>query len=246
MLLSQKGRTGHQEAAAGAVLMTAAWSAAMSQSAASFLHLRLLNPFVATQFDKAAVQVAVPRCMQRMGPARKDIAIGVSAFAAQGTNAHVVLAGDIVGPHSDLKSDLTSSLRLKRYWITSPSNPLIYRNVACVSNRWMRQAKMVLEGRMALREMAPFWQISLNNRVIVPSGMLLFAGAAAVNACTDTVAARPVGVQGAMFCNPVTLPQRIPEEGESIRILMSLSSTGKLLGTVENGGDNEHGDPRRV
>jgi thioesterase domain-containing protein/3-oxoacyl-(acyl-carrier-protein) synthase/acyl carrier protein len=246
MLLSQKGRTGHQEAAAGAVLMTAAWSAAMSQSAASFLHLRLLNPFVATQFDKAAVQVAVPRCMQRMGPARKDIAIGVSAFAAQGTNAHVVLAGDIVGPHSDLKSDLTSSLRLKRYWITPPSNPLIYRNVACVSNRWMRQAKMVLEGRMALREMAPFWQISLGNRVIVPSGMLLFAGAAAVNACTDTVAARPVGVQEAMFCNPVTLPQRIPEDGESIRILMSLSSTGKLLGTVENGGDNEHGDPRRM
>jgi len=244
MLLSQKGRTGHQEAAAGAVLMTAAWSAAMSQSAASFLHLRLLNPFVAAQFDRAAVQVAVPRCMQRMGPARKDIAIGVSAFAAQGTNAHVVLAGDIVATHSDLRS--TSSLRLKRYWITPPASPLIYRNVACVSNRWMRQAKMVLEGRMALREMAPFWQISLSDRVIVPSGMLLFAGAAAVNACTDTVAARPVGVQGAMFCNPVTLPQRIPEEGESIRILMSLSSTGKLLGTVENGGDNEHGDPRRM
>merc|ERR1719443_1797455 len=103
---------------------------------------------------------------------------------------------------------------------------------------------MVLEGRMALREMAPFWQISLSDHRSLRNAAL--RRAAAVNACTDTVAARPVGVQGAMFCNPVTLPQRIPEEGESIRILMSLSSTGKLLGTVENGGDNEHGDPRRM
>merc|ERR1712164_142473 len=76
--------------------------------------------------------------------------------------------------------------------------------------------------------------------------MLLFAGGAAVNVFTDSVAARPVGVQEVTFCNPVTLPQKVPEASESVRMLISLSSTGQLLGTVENGGDNEHGDPRRM
>merc|ERR1719399_1441625 len=134
----------------------------------------------------------------------------------------------------------------KRYWITAAASPLVYRNVACQSNRWTRQAKMVLEGRMTVREMAPYWQMSLGGRVIAPSGMLLFAGGAAVNVFTDSVAARPVGVQDVTFCNPVTLQQKVPEASESVRMLISLSSTGQLLGTVENGGDNEHGDPRRM
>ncbi|GFH18522.1 uncharacterized protein HaLaN_15343, partial [Haematococcus lacustris] len=96
---ASKASQGHAEPAAGMVGFQAGLLELQQAAAAPFMHLRSLNPHVAAALEQAGGASSQPllvaarqSCgMPSKGQAGTEASCGVSGFAFQGTNAHVVL-----------------------------------------------------------------------------------------------------------------------------------------------------------
>ena len=103
-LSAAKSTLGHAEPAAGAAGMLRAMFRLHTGTAVGVLHLSAVNPYIAGSLEQAAggPGSAAPLWMPRQhsaagspaagGSGGWQGAVGVSGFAFQGTNAHVVLA----------------------------------------------------------------------------------------------------------------------------------------------------------
>lgn len=95
--MAAKSSIGHSEPAAGVMNMLHACLAQQSLTTLPILHLHSLNPHITSALDQSAAKgrLHLPRQGTAMVTAQGDTPIvsGVSAFAFQGTNAHVLLQG---------------------------------------------------------------------------------------------------------------------------------------------------------
>lgn len=140
LLSTVKGYTGHQEAGAGTVGLLEGLLLAAHEAVAPALHLRMLNPYVASALAVHAASLArggpygVPVAQSSAGGSAADrkLFVGVSSFGANGTNAHALVTApsnlDPMGPVS--VGTLSSRLpwHKRRFWALpgyQVSKPLI-------------------------------------------------------------------------------------------------------------------------
>ena len=93
-LAADKSGVGHTEPAAGLVGVFHALKAAAASSYSPILHLSSLNPYLASSLSpEALARLSLPRQQQGvLSPAAAEgVITGVSSFAFQGTNAHLLL-----------------------------------------------------------------------------------------------------------------------------------------------------------
>lgn len=95
-VLASKSCVGHAEPAAGLVGLLFAQRAVARQLTLPIMHLRAVNPYVASTLDQTtAVRAALPKqgsaLPQPAGAPAGGLLCGVSAFAFQGTNAHALV-----------------------------------------------------------------------------------------------------------------------------------------------------------
>ncbi|CAL8465603.1 g5139 [Coccomyxa elongata] len=127
VLAAHKSSAGHAEAAAGLVGIACSTLALESASLLPILHLRGVNPHVAPSM--AAGSVAAPRQASGHPVISNEhrIVAGISSFAFQGSNAHVVMeanGNDGVPSVADLPRQIW---RRGRHWFTPLAHPLLTR-----------------------------------------------------------------------------------------------------------------------
>ena len=144
-----KSALGHAETGAGAVGMMRAVQALRSSSQPGILHLRALNPHVKSTLDDArkALRTGAASNERACSSARQPAPLGrqlagsssavqsrrggVSAFAFQGTNAHVTLA--YAPPTADAIAVETAPVPLwqrRRFWYLPEQHALLRRTVS--------------------------------------------------------------------------------------------------------------------
>lgn len=145
-----KGFAGHGEAAAGAVGVLEAVSVMVQQALAPALHVRQLNPYVSAPLQGrnavihrgtglAPIPVWQDAAVQSIGAAGAKVAMGVSSFGAQGTNAHAILChshswalerAGIIASTADVGSRQQQvAWRQQRFWVVPVYQRLISRAV---------------------------------------------------------------------------------------------------------------------
>ncbi|KAK9803996.1 hypothetical protein WJX72_011444 [[Myrmecia] bisecta] len=138
-LLATKSRLGHAEAGAGVMGMLHVVQRLGSQQTCAIMHLRTVNPHVASILGAAPKFASL--APKQYGPgvccgADAVSNIGISSFAFQGTNAHAVLCNGT----STAAPQLTPS-RLwhhKRFWHSPACHPLLYRAMTAAGNASVR------------------------------------------------------------------------------------------------------------
>lgn len=131
-LLASKSWIGHSEPAAGAVSMAHLCLAFAQQAALPVMHIRNLNPHIhpMLQPGKAANRGAyIPRGVggligtsSNAGP----LHAGVSAFAFQGTNAHVIMSASSDCTDSFMPSHQeVVPFQRQRHWVAPPPHALL-------------------------------------------------------------------------------------------------------------------------
>ena len=128
VLMASKSWIGHAEPAAGVVGLAHAHAAASRMLQLPLMHLGELNPYVTALMGQQQSRWAAPRQPAALAPAvaQAHSLCGVSAFAFQGTNAHVLLRseGGVLGAEAPACAPLGASLhwQRQRHWVRPPAH----------------------------------------------------------------------------------------------------------------------------
>jgi hypothetical protein len=188
---------GHAEPAAGVLGLLHAASAVTQHASLPLLHLRTVNPFVASALVGAPGAWSLPRQQgpRPLGrPAEQAALSGVSSFAFQGTNAHALVQGL---PASSGAATLQRALaasggsrpwRRARFWFHPPASPL-----ACSFRGGAAGGKTtVLVARLHAPALASLLGCSAQGRHLLPVAVPAMALAAAARMLVADAAAAPV------------------------------------------------------
>ena len=140
-LSAGKSALGHAETGAGAVGMLRAVHALRSSSQHEILHLRDVNPYAASTLAATAAKDAPDSAAgwsapRQPGPLATPVASssadqarcsGVSAFAFQGTNAHVTLASALSAADRTASATLDLPWERWRFWYLPEPHALLCR-----------------------------------------------------------------------------------------------------------------------
>ena len=123
---SVKGFSGHEEAAAGAVLLSQCSYVLEAFALCPMLHLRSLNEHVKASLGgkNASLRYKFPREAEPLPRATTAMVMSVSSFAAQGTNAHAVVCKDFTPVTVAHGFDIRAWNR-QRYWVAPKFSPLL-------------------------------------------------------------------------------------------------------------------------
>ena len=136
-LTAAKSRFGHAEPAAGSIGMMHAAAQLGMQCSNSITGLTAINPYVASTLSELATAGGQRPYLPRQDvaavllPLPADVggegAMGVSSFAFQGTNAHVVLARTAGLEPAASPSVAPATWRRQRFWYTAPQHQMLQR-----------------------------------------------------------------------------------------------------------------------
>lgn len=193
-LSAAKSSLGHAEPAAGAAGMLHALHCMHSGSAVGLLHLTAANPYIVGSLEQA--QEAAPTCGAMLwmprAPSARGIsgaaadAIGVSGFAFQGTNAHVILAR--LPTLQDMRqlpnltalaagscsSGAAAAWQPRRHWFMPTSHRLLGIHVPRGTGSSRFETELTFSPALAY-----LWQHRVSGRAIMPGAAMLEAGFAA-------------------------------------------------------------------
>jgi hypothetical protein len=212
-MITSKVTLGHAEPAAGVVGVLHTLRAIQQAALPPLIHLRSLNPFVSgalalpgsSSNSSSGGSFHLPRQLApRIAAAAAagvsnslGLTSGVSSFAFQGTNAHLMLAAankkavDIASLTSGNSSSSSSSStwQRSRHWFMAAVNPLLSRVLrTCRAVAPARGYDAVhFQGRLASPSNAALLSsiCTLNNTMVLPAAAALMVAAAAVD-CTST------------------------------------------------------------
>lgn len=123
VLMASKSWTGHAEPAAGIAGLTHAQLAVTMSLQLPILHLGHVNEHVGAVMGKHSTAWAAPR---QLGASFASIAVGTSAFAFQGTNAHIVVqsVASLVSGAPAIGAPPVEGLPFnkQRYWLGPPAH----------------------------------------------------------------------------------------------------------------------------
>jgi 3-oxoacyl-(acyl-carrier-protein) synthase len=142
-----KSTIGHAEAAAGLNGVIQAVSVLTQSRAAPFIHLRNLNPYLHNAFEglkqsKEGVSFVAPRQPGQCTSTSAGGVHGVSAFAFQGTNVHILMKSlDCFGSREAVKV-----WRHKFFWYSYPTHPLLstFATTSNIHNDLVAEARVDL------------------------------------------------------------------------------------------------------
>lgn len=146
-MMAAKSSIGHSEPAAGVMNMLHACMAQQAFSTLPILHLHSLNPHITSAFDQSATRgkVHLPRQAASMAAAGgTPILSGVSAFAFQGTNAHVLLQGAAPSTPGHFRAAKGSSLiwQQGRHWLAPQPHMLLTTFVKHAGSALLMQCQL--------------------------------------------------------------------------------------------------------
>jgi 3-oxoacyl-(acyl-carrier-protein) synthase len=255
---SIKGYAGHSEAAAGAVGVLEAVSVLMHQALAPALHVRQLNPYIAAPLqgssaviNRSAGLAPVPLwqqgTVQSPAAAGAQVAIGVSSFGAQGTNAHAILGhshtwalqqADIVTPAGSSSASTSGSTQQQlswqgqRFWVAPVYQRLISRALISRPERSKRSGglKVAFEVRLDTPGLVGLWSYlstpATAGQAAQPylcNSLLLAAAASAgsLMAGSNSADSRQVLVlQNVVLAPPQVLPSHPGQPGAQVPVLL--------------------------
>ena len=188
-MMAAKSSTGHSEPAAGVMNMLHACQAMQSAATLSILHLRSVNPHVSSALDQLSVKARMHLPRQ---PAPAVIGLtsgasmvsGVSAFAFQGTNAHVIMQGANgveKQPYKAAGGGL--AWQQSRHWLAPQPQMLLSAFVK------LSGSTLVMQCQLNQPKLAGFLDHQVLGKAIFPAaGFLELAQASAMAACQAAVA----------------------------------------------------------
>ena len=146
-MMAANSSIGHSEPAAGVMNMLHACMAQQSLSTVPILHLHNLNPHVTSAFDQSAVKgkVHLPRQATAMVSPQggTQIVSGVSAFAFQGTNAHVLLQGAAPCGAGQCRATQSSLVwQQSRHWLAPQPHMLLTAFVKHAGSMLLMQCQL--------------------------------------------------------------------------------------------------------
>lgn len=190
-MMAAKSSIGHSEPAAGVMNMLHACMAQHSLSTLPILHLHSPNPHIISAFDQSAAKgkVHLPRQATAMVAAQgvAQIVSGVSAFAFQGTNAHVLLQE--AAPRGAGQSRATQSSPVwqqSRHWLAPQPHMLLTAFVKHAGSMLLMQCQLDQP------KLAGFLDHRVMDKALFPAaGFLELASAAARASLQSSVSHNP-------------------------------------------------------
>lgn len=145
--MAAKSSIGHSEPAAGVMNMLHACCAQQSFSTLPILHLHSLNPHITSALDQSAAKgrLHLPRQATALVASQGDTPIisGVSAFAFQGTNAHVLLQGAAPrGAGQDRATQRSLLWQQSRHWLAPQPHMLLTAFVKHAGSMLLMQCQL--------------------------------------------------------------------------------------------------------
>lgn len=146
-MMAAKSSIGHSEPAAGVMNMLHACMAQQSISTLPNLHLHSLNLHIISALDQSAAKgkLHLPRQAAAAAVAQggTHIVSGVSAFAFQGTNAHVLLQGAVpCGAGQSRASESSLVWQQSRHWLASEPHMLLTAFVKHAGSTLLMQCQL--------------------------------------------------------------------------------------------------------
>ena len=213
-----KSRDGHAETAAGALGLLNAIQKISTASKKQTLHLTNLNPYVQAVFENCASTFVPSRQHSPYDESTDFHAVGVSAFAFQGTNAHALLERGVAYTQLAQGSKLPGSLLTKRdrFWFIPLPNPSLLK-VEATSSR-----SAIFEVAYQSPRMAYLRDHLVNGRSILPGAAMFETMHGAVqnlrlNASLDIL------LTGTAIQFPLVLAE------ENLKIKCSVSPIGNVV-----------------
>ena len=147
-MMAAKSSLGHSEPAAGVMNMLHACKALQAAMTLPILHLRSINPHIIASMDQSSAKArtllprqAAPRVIGLA--AGGSIVSGVSAFAFQGTNAHVVMqkaSSDATMGGNTVRSSLV--WQQSRHWLAPQPHMLLSAFVKLAGTNLLMQCQL--------------------------------------------------------------------------------------------------------
>ena len=225
-LLAAKSWCGHSEPAAGVLGLAHAHLALSQQAALPVLHLRSLNPHVASAFGSQASDMRKMVTARQTAPmagmqAGAQLYCGTSAFAFQGTNAHAIMSVQSPGAASQSEMAEAKSLpfQQRRHWVAPLTHPIL------TSFKGNQSSITVLEANLAVPSAAYLWDHIVADKSLMPgAGSFDLACSSAKLLCATTGQTTTV-LTDATLPTPLLLPQQTANPGAAI-VQVSVNSLG--------------------
>lgn len=227
-LSAAKSLTGHAEPAAGTAGLVQAANLIAQRRAAVLPHIRSVNPHVASLLEGSARgTLAVARAAGGRVTNGANAAVGASAFAFQGTNAHAILNQAAAAVSLDLSQGPEAVWQRQRYWFAAQPRALLHTAGA-------RQGVAVFQTHLSRAALAFMLEHRVGGKPLMP-GAAMFDLSCSAGMCL--LPSGRVALEGAKIAAPLVL------DDPSVETLSCSVSTAD--GRVEiRSGSAQHGAER--
>ena len=216
-LASDKSALGHTEPAAGLVGALAALRAAAAVAAQPVLHLRTPSPHLAASLPPgAAGRLSMPRQARGASAGGGGAAVtGVSSFAFQGSNAHLLLAvqpaSAAAAAAAGAAAQAAQTWRRRRAYVLPPAHALVHAALALAgAAAGAGAARAVFTAALGHPLLAFLSDHAVGGAVLVPGAALLeaaLAGGYALLGDSGGGGGRPLlALAGVAIVAPLALP----------------------------------------
>lgn len=162
-LAASKSWVGHAEPAAGLVGLLFGQSMLAQQTAHPLMHLRGVNPYVASTLGESGASALLPKQSGALpSTLRSNAVCGVSAFAFQGTNAHALVT---VTNSASITCQGDAAWQLKRRYVLPAAHLLA--TIGTVSSS-SGKARVLMQANLRGPQLAFLWDHKVMGKPVFP------------------------------------------------------------------------------
>jgi thioesterase domain-containing protein/3-oxoacyl-(acyl-carrier-protein) synthase/acyl carrier protein len=184
---SRKGATGHQEGAAGIMLLHNCVLSLQLNCLPGINHLRSLNPYIVDQIASfSSACLSLPRGKQLLAyQENESTTASVNSFAAQGTNSNIVLKCYRDAP---IQENAALNWKKEYLWACSTISPKIEKLLFSVSDVSSRYSKLTFAIPLNTLVFGRIIDMGVSYRWLLPASVIVDAIDTAATVCTSELA----------------------------------------------------------